>query len=314
MRHLLRLFFGLLYVQGAGAQVMPAGPPPTRAMCDSLEGALNRTRGGSVQLDLLYRCGPESTSRVAGALRNNAAVSDTVYWGSVRLLLWRIRDERVFVLALDLVQDTSASEPARLIALDHLTASAGPGFLTLTSWTAAPRFNGPWAFDACTSAVLTDGPEADPRLTPPRGDLRARVVQALDAVLDDPSLPAVLRGYTECVITGYQGVPRFARAGVLSVSYECDNTFTLKPRAQPRGYLIEFAVAGDSTRRKIGADSRLSLKLVSSRELVVTSGPRVTIRVPHGAQSCLAQRYRERGLPVPAGVDTLADWARPVRK
>lgn len=251
-------------------------------------------------------------STIVQSLRGSTSVTDTVYWNGMRNVLAGIPDERVFATALELVQNTRATEPARLTALGYLTRFGGPGFLAPMSWTTPPRFEGASAYRSCTKPVLTDGPAADPQWIAPTGNPKRRVVQALDAVLDEATVPAVLRAYIECISTGLVAVPRFARAGTLSATYVCDNTFMLTMQSQSRSHKIEFSLAGEATSRtaSLGAQQNVPLKLSSTRELVLTSGPQVFIRVPHGRQSCVARRYRALGQAVPAGVDTLVGWAK----
>ena len=280
---------------------------PDRATCDRAMAALQSGKRASSLPVQISDCGDAGVSQITAALMRQASSVDTIYWRDLSNALWRIRDERLLATATIVATSTTASAPARLVALSALWSSLGHA-LRIDAWRDAPVVPAGQFDIACLE--LNAAPQSIVQWRAPAGDVPRRVAAVLDALLGDGATPPIVRRSASCMRRGISLIPRVLLPNSVAVSYDCDNRFDLKFDFSKHRSMVEIELDGETSPMQIpwtGASTR-SVTLSSPRDLVVRAAGQVIVQARHGYQSCLAGRYRAMGQQIPLGVDTLAGW------
>ena len=284
----------------ARAQVMD-----TAAVCAEAVKALS---AGSVESRPVFTrpsCGANVAGAVAGAFRGAAQSADTVLWAELYALTVDVLDTRMINAAEAVARDRTASVPARAVTMSALVTAYRPGaFIILPGWRALLESS--FVPERHCVQVMTPGPTVFGVL--PAG-LAPRIAATLDGIAADVASPSVVRAFATCarrVITEVATRPR-----ELSATYVCDNAFAVTTSAQATDG-ARVRVGGEPGLRQLAQWKSTPMQILLSgvRDLQLFINDQLVASARHGRVSCLATRYRQSGQKIPAGVDTLAGWAR----
>lgn len=254
----------------------------------------------------LLACDAALPAALTQALQNNATNADTTFWNTMYTLVSNVRDEPLFAASLNVLLNNRASTEARFVGLSNVLTTAKPGSFISPDYRKRPTGRG-----VGLSCVASNS-HSSANISGPVSNASSRTAAALDSVAANPQSPAMLAEYAQCARRYITDVPIVPRNLKLSAAYVCGNDYRIRVEGNESAVPLTLAVKGESKPRSVPSMSRkeFRISLDSARPFEASYGTGAIVRASHGAKSCIAERYRARGMPIPPSVDTLENPSR----